>query len=371
MTLEPDLLLFFLALLFIVVSFDVFDLIRSARRTPRKLTSSPIAWSSPEDSLRDFPNVSVIIPVFNSQKTILRTLESVNVSIYPNYEVLVIDDGSQDQTALVLENWCKKTNYPVNVLRKSHGGKASAANLGAQVSQGDILFFLDADSYVVPNFIERSLNILEKTEKGAIDYVQQVSNPQATLWTKISEFERKLLELHPDNFGALFVIKRLIFESYSFADCLSPQYDIDTRLSRANLLKFDPTPVVFSNEPKRFAQMFHRKVRWTYGFFEGAKKNGFEKKRDGFSFILRISLSFIGIFLMTIPFILGFIENSLYFVFPIVIFVFLWIKNLILAIRMGLSLRLSLVFTLYQLYILNLAVVLAAIRFVLRKPPVW
>ncbi|MFW9914535.1 MAG: glycosyltransferase, partial [Candidatus Thorarchaeota archaeon] len=301
---------------------------------------------------------SVIIPVFNAQETIARTLDSVFASEYPDYEVLVVDDGSQDQTIKILEDWKEKTGYSIKLLRKDHGGKASAANFGAQESRGNFLLFLDADSYVVPDFIEKSLGILEKTKKGAIDYVQQVSNPQTNLWTKVSEFERKLLELHPDNFGALFVIKREIFEKYPFKNSHSPQYEIDIRLLRANLLVFDPSPVVFSDEPEKFRKMIRRKIRWNYGFLEAIQINGFEKRIDKLLFVLRISISFIGFFLVISPLILGIVVNPAFLIFPICVFLVLWAKNIILAIQMGLSLHLSFVFTFYQLYILNLAVIL-------------
>lgn len=320
---------------------------------------------------KGFPKVSVTIPVFNDQETIVRALESVYASKYPDYEVIVVDDGSQDQSVAIIKNWCEKTAHPVRLLRKKHGGKASAVNFGAQESHGMILFFLDADSYVIPDFIERSLAILEKTGKGAIDYVQQVSNPHATLWTRLSEFERKLLELHPDNFGALFAIKRGIFENYLFTDCLSPQFDLDIRLSRANLLLFDPTHIVFSDEPESFTKMFQRKTRWTYGFLEAVKRNGFENRRDRFSFSLRFSLSFIGLFLMIFPIFLGITMNPLFLAFPVILFLVLLTKNGILAYQLKLTPWLSVIYTFYQLYILNLAVIVALARFLLRRPPAW
>ncbi len=346
-------------------------MIGSLRKTSPALSSKSDSSSlSIESAKSDLP-ISIIIPVFNAQETITRTLDSVFASKYPDYEVLIVDDGSQDQTIAVLENWKEETGCSIKLLRKDHGGKASAANFGVQESQGSFLFFLDADSYVVPDFIEESLKILEKMKKGAIDYVQQVSNPQTNLWTKVSEFERKLLELHPDNFGALFVIKREIFEKYPFTTSLSPQYEIDIRLLRANLLVFDPTPVVFSDEPEKLSKMFRRKIRWNYGFLEAIQINGFEKRIDKFLFTLRISMSFIGFFLMIFPFILGIVVNPAFMIFPLCAFLVLWAKNIILAIRMGLSLRLSFVFTLYQFYVLNLAVILAILRFMLKRPPKW
>jgi cellulose synthase/poly-beta-1,6-N-acetylglucosamine synthase-like glycosyltransferase len=80
-------------------------LISSLRKTSPDLTSKSDSSSlSIESSKSDLP-ISIIIPVFNAQETITRTLDSVFASKYPDYEVLVVDDGSQDQTIEILEDW--------------------------------------------------------------------------------------------------------------------------------------------------------------------------------------------------------------------------------------------------------------------------
>jgi GT2 family glycosyltransferase len=84
--------------------------------------------------------VSVIIPVRNGEATIARCLEAVFASNYEHFEVIVVDDGSDDRSAGIIQDFpCALVRLPV------HSGVSHARNIGAQHSHGDILFFTDAD----------------------------------------------------------------------------------------------------------------------------------------------------------------------------------------------------------------------------------
>ena len=95
--------------------------------------------------MSDKPLVSVIIPNYNYAKTLRLTLGSVRAQTYPALEVIVVDDGSTDDSIAVAES------FGVTVLRTpSNGGCASARNLGVRHSSGEILFFLDSDVALAP-----------------------------------------------------------------------------------------------------------------------------------------------------------------------------------------------------------------------------
>ena len=91
------------------------------------------------------PLVSVIIPAFNAEKTIARALDSVFVTAYPHCEVIVIDDGSTDNTVKVV------SDYPVTVVLQENGGPAAARNRGVNKSSGEFIAFVDADDHWAPN----------------------------------------------------------------------------------------------------------------------------------------------------------------------------------------------------------------------------
>jgi len=87
------------------------------------------------------PKISVIVPAYNAAKTIDRALQSICAQTYRNLEVVVIDDGSTDETAKCIEAFLPKIRY----IHQSNAGAAAARNHGCRIATGDFLAFLDAD----------------------------------------------------------------------------------------------------------------------------------------------------------------------------------------------------------------------------------
>jgi glycosyltransferase involved in cell wall biosynthesis len=90
--------------------------------------------------------VSVVIPAYNAEQTIIRALDSViNQSLKP-YEIIIIDDGSRDNTYAVIDNYAKENaGFNFKLIKKENGGVSSARNEGLKVVQGDFIAFLDSD----------------------------------------------------------------------------------------------------------------------------------------------------------------------------------------------------------------------------------
>lgn len=96
------------------------------------------------------PTFTVLIPAYNSAATLQAAIESGLAQTHPPQEILVVDDGSSDDTAVLAEAF----GEPVRVVRKSNGGTASARNLGIAEACGDVVAFLDADDYYLPTHLE-------------------------------------------------------------------------------------------------------------------------------------------------------------------------------------------------------------------------
>jgi len=92
----------------------------------------------------NLPLVSVIIPSFNAERFIHRTLDSVTRQTYPNFEVLVVDDGSQDRTAEIVESMCRQ-DHRIVLLRQARSGVAAARNAAIRQSKGQLIAPIDAD----------------------------------------------------------------------------------------------------------------------------------------------------------------------------------------------------------------------------------
>lgn len=160
--------------------------------------------------------ISVIIPVYNSEKTITRCIKSVLTQIYSNFELIVIDDGSSDNTWNMMLQFssCPK----VKIIRQKNCGVSVARNVGIKIAQGEYLAFIDADDYVKPTFL---LNLVEQYTKGSnidlaviglievknnvyiksvyksgtfssrsfLNYIFDVNGPEGYLWNKLWKTE--------------------------------------------------------------------------------------------------------------------------------------------------------------------------------------
>jgi glycosyltransferase involved in cell wall biosynthesis len=104
------------------------------------------------------PRVSVIIPTFNSAALVVEAIESVLAQSYPAFEVIVVDDGSVDNTRSRLAEF----KHPVRYVRKENGGVSSARNRGLEEASGDLIAFLDADDVWHPDKLRRQVEVMNR-----------------------------------------------------------------------------------------------------------------------------------------------------------------------------------------------------------------
>ncbi|MDF1584743.1 MAG: glycosyltransferase family 2 protein [Methyloprofundus sp.] len=103
--------------------------------------------------------ISAIIPAYNSQDFILDAIQSIQNQTHPVDEIIVIDDGSTDNTRLILASKANDIKY----IKQKNQGPSAARNTGIKAAQGDWIAFLDADDQWLPDKIEKQLIILEKS----------------------------------------------------------------------------------------------------------------------------------------------------------------------------------------------------------------
>ncbi len=120
----------------------------------------------------DNPKVSVIIPVYNGENFIENSLDSVAAQTYKNLEILIINDGSTDESLPTIEKWMaeKASFVNVQVFSTRNSGVSSARNTGIQKSKGEYIAFLDCDDYWETGKLEAQVRILEEDHEcvGAI-----------------------------------------------------------------------------------------------------------------------------------------------------------------------------------------------------------
>ncbi|MDR3365994.1 MAG: glycosyltransferase family 2 protein [Prevotellaceae bacterium] len=97
------------------------------------------------------PLVSVVIPVYNAQKTILQATESVLAQTFTSYEIIFVNDGSTDNSlALVEQLKANNQHVKITIIDQPNGGAAKARNAGMRVAKGEYIAFLDSDDYWMP-----------------------------------------------------------------------------------------------------------------------------------------------------------------------------------------------------------------------------
>lgn len=118
------------------------------------------------DQRLDLPKVSVVIPTYNRAHIVGEAIRSILNQNYPNLELLVVDDGSRDDTLAALAEFGSQVRY----LRKPNGGPASARNLGVREATGEYIAFLDSDDLALPGRLHTLAAALTKAPKAVLAY---------------------------------------------------------------------------------------------------------------------------------------------------------------------------------------------------------
>lgn len=105
--------------------------------------------------------ISVIVPVYNAESFLDETLQSVLSQTYENWECIIVNDGSTDNTESIAKRWCKR-DARFRYFYKENGGLSSARNLGIKYSNADYIAFLDSDDVLTKNSLEIRINTILK-----------------------------------------------------------------------------------------------------------------------------------------------------------------------------------------------------------------
>ncbi len=116
------------------------------------------------------PQVSIIIPVFNRADLVVETLESISKQTYSNWECLITDDGSTDDTVAIIQRYMQQDPRVKLFIRPSDRTKGAntCRNIGLEQSQGDCVIFFDSDDLMTPNHVEYKVNQLVSSQKDFI-----------------------------------------------------------------------------------------------------------------------------------------------------------------------------------------------------------
>lgn len=113
------------------------------------------------------PKISIIVPVYNVELFLERCLLSIINQTYKNLEVIIIDDGTKDNSGIIADKFSLLDDR-IRVIHKKNGGVSSARNVGLKIAKGEYIVFIDSDDYLEKDYIEYYVSILAKTDADVI-----------------------------------------------------------------------------------------------------------------------------------------------------------------------------------------------------------
>lgn len=178
------------------------------------------------------PRVSVVVPCYNYGRFVTEAVDSILAQTFRDYEVIVVDDGSTDNTPEVLRGI---TDPRVRVLRKENGGCASARNAGRALARGEFLTFLDADDLWRPTFLERQVAVLDAEPGVSFCFTDMVRSTNGALLPETQFDIARAVRRIPSRPAAIPGARVLTVDTF---DALAPLPDPPGWL-QASLLRMD------------------------------------------------------------------------------------------------------------------------------------
>lgn len=127
--------------------------------------------------------ISVIVPVYNAEKYVAKSIESLMKQTLKEIEIILVDDGSKDNSGAICDEYAKKDERII-VVHKENGGLADARNAGMKVATGKYIMFLDADDLFETDSCENMYNMIEKTSSDYVIGNYQMTEEDGTRYEK-------------------------------------------------------------------------------------------------------------------------------------------------------------------------------------------
>ena len=254
------------------------------------------------------PRVAVLIPAYNEDKVIVRTIRSVLKSDYTNLRVIVIDDGSLDRTFDVA-----KEAYPKEieegrllVLTKPNGGKAEALNQGLDHVEEEVYVGIDADTVIARDAVSKLVRHFADEQVGAVAGNAKVGN-RINTWTRwqaleyitSQNFERRAMDL----FNVVTVVPGAIGAWRTAAVKKAGGYPVNTVAEDADLTMglleepykviYDDRALAFTEAPATARSLMRQRFRWSFGILQAVFKHRAAEK------LLTYFLAFLAIDFLT------------------------------------------------------------------------
>jgi peptidoglycan-N-acetylglucosamine deacetylase len=279
-------------------------------------------YGTPEQIAAYKPKVAVLVPAYNEEKVIERTIQGALDSDYPNLCVVVIDDGSKDRTLEVARNAFRAevAAGKVQILTKPNSGKADALNFGLEhIGDAELFVGIDADTIIAPDAISRLVPHFLNPRVAAVAGNAKVGN-RTNLWTRwqaleyitSQNFERRAL----NTMGAVSVVPGAIggwrvgpvrAAGGFHVDTVAEDADLTMALLRNGYrVEYEDRALAFTEAPTNPNALMRQRFRWSFGILQSVWKHRSVFARKGV--LGWVALPNIVIFQILLPLVSPFID---------------------------------------------------------------
>jgi cellulose synthase/poly-beta-1,6-N-acetylglucosamine synthase-like glycosyltransferase/peptidoglycan/xylan/chitin deacetylase (PgdA/CDA1 family)/spore germination protein YaaH len=242
-------------------------------------------WRHSEYPADYTPSVTVLIPAYNEEKVIARSVEALLNSDYPNFEILIIDDGSTDRTYDVVMDSFGNDNR-VTAYRIKNGGKAAALLYGVHRSNAEIIVALDADTIFEKDAVSKLVRHFADSGVGAVAGNAKVGNRinLLTRWQALEYITSQNLDRRAfDALNCISVVpgaigawrRDLIIEAGGFADDTLAE-DTDLTLTILKLgyeINYEEEAIAYTEAPDTIKGFVKQRFRWMFGTLQAVWKH--------------------------------------------------------------------------------------------------
>lgn len=244
------------------------------------LLRKDVKWKSEQFT----PYISVLIPAHNEEKTITKTLDSVLRQKYSKFEIIVIDDGSIDQTSEVIQKFVfrqaqENPSRYINFIRlEKNQGKANALNAGLKHSQGQIIVTIDADTFLAPGVLQEIVKPFSNPKIGAvagtiktverggiISLLQKVDYEMGIDFLRYTQSKVGVALVTP---GAFSAYKKSVLPTFEVGT-MTEDFDTSSKILKLGYeVRLVVEAVAYTQVPNTISNLIKQRARWQQGGFE-------------------------------------------------------------------------------------------------------
>ncbi|MDH3455377.1 MAG: glycosyltransferase family 2 protein [Gemmatimonadota bacterium] len=240
----------------------------------------------PHDHNAPLPPVSIIVPAYNEGAVLESAIDALLRIDYPTFEIIVVDDGSSDNTVTVARRWEGfHGDVEIRVFRKENGGKATALNTGIAQARYAFVLCMDADSAIAPDSLREAIPHFQDESVGAVAGNVKVLNRE-NLLTRLQALEYieglnlprraqgfiAAVNIVPGPVG-LFRMEALQEVGGYDNDTFAEDADLTLKLITAGWkIVYEENAVAWTQAPRKVLDLIQQRYRWTRGILQAIRK---------------------------------------------------------------------------------------------------